>query len=102
MPNTRIADYYLGCLDGSIYIDLNLDTNNQIYLKRISFDGYGCCSLNEIGNKLDQSDSQLFINLMSQTELDQNKLEYLILKLIESNKTQIWNDALIEYQLIQK
>jgi hypothetical protein len=45
--NVRIADYYLGCLNGSIFIDINLNENNEVYLKRISFDGYGCGHLNE-------------------------------------------------------
>lgn len=102
MPDTRIADYYLGCLDGSVFIDINSDANNQIYLKRISFDGYGCCNLKEIENKLNQTDSELFRNEMSKSELNQDNLENLILKLIELNRAQIWLDALKEYELIQE
>ena len=41
MPKSRKAKYYLGCYDGSVFIDLN-KSSDCIYLKRISFDGFGC------------------------------------------------------------
>jgi len=97
MPDTRIADYYLGCLDGSVFIDFNSDANNQIL-----FDGYGYCKLKKIENKLNQTDSELFRNEMSKAELNQDNLEILILKLIELNRAQIWIDALKEYELIKE
>ena len=43
MPSTRKADYYLGGLDSSVFIDFNRTKENRISLVRISFDGYGCC-----------------------------------------------------------
>ena len=45
MPETRKADYYLGCLNSSVFIDFNKTNNNQICLVRISFDGFGCYNL---------------------------------------------------------
>jgi hypothetical protein len=44
MPESRKADFYLGCLGGSVFIDFNLANENLISLCRISFDGYGCCT----------------------------------------------------------
>ena len=41
MPQTRKADYYLGCLDSCVFLDFNRSTDNGISLARISFDGYG-------------------------------------------------------------
>ena len=45
MPNSRPADYYLGCLGGSVFMDFNNYKNERVQLKRISVDGYGCCDL---------------------------------------------------------
>ncbi len=39
LPPTRQADYYLGCLNASVFIDFNCSDENLIYLIRISFDG---------------------------------------------------------------
>ena len=47
MPESRKADYYLSCLDSSVFIDFNRSNENLISLVRISFDGYGCCNLDE-------------------------------------------------------
>jgi len=100
MPNTRKADYHLGCLEGSIYLDLNLSTRNHIYLTRISFDGFGCCNLKDNTKKLALNDSNKFISKLSQDELDQEVIGKLVMKLIELNQEQIWKDALFKYNLI--
>jgi len=64
MPKPRIADYFLGCLDSSVFIDLNLNNNGQIYLKRISFDRYGCCKI-ENSITLNRQDSITFVDEMN-------------------------------------
>jgi len=99
MPETRKADYYLSYFDYSVFIDFNKDENNLIYLIRISFDGFGCCELEEKSKPLNQEDSVDFINIMNYKYFDQNKLNRIIRKSIELNKNNIWEEALIEYKL---
>ena len=99
MPPTRAADFYLGYLDGAIFMDFNLSKMESIYLKRISFDGYGCCTINN-SVSLDQGDSALFVNEMNQEILDQNIVEQLVKKLIFLNQNSIWTDALATYKLL--
>ncbi len=74
MPESRKADFYLGCLDGSVFIDFNLTGNNLISLCRISFDGYGCCNIDGTKNLLNSELSKLFIDEISKDELSQEKL----------------------------
>ena len=102
MPKTRKADFYLGCLDSSVFMDFNLAEDQRIYLKRISFDGYGCCELKKLQNKLDKEDSKKFIYLMNKEELDQKEVEVLVKRIIKISQEEIWKDALKEYKLIQK
>lgn len=102
MPDSRKADFYLGCLDGSVFIDFNLTTEKLIRLGRISFDGYGCCNLDNNSKSLDEKLSQSFINEIDKINLDQEKMTKIVLKLIEMNKDYIWTDALEEYNLIDK
>ena len=102
MPKTRKADFYLGCLDGSVFIDFNLTKDNLISLCRISFDGYGCCNIMETKNLLNSELSKKFIEEISKDELDQKKLTPLIKEIIKINHEYIWADALEEYNLVDK
>ncbi len=101
MPVTRKADYYLGCFDGSVFIDFNRSDDNGIYLVRISFDGYGCCNINEIAGYLSNDDSKAFINEMEKKEMNQETLTRLIKELITINKDHIWMDVIEEYGFIE-
>ena len=70
MPASRIADFYLGCLDGSVFLDFNTTSDERINLCRISFDGYGCCNLNNYANCLDEQLSKFFIEEIGKANLD--------------------------------
>lgn len=100
MPDSRKADFYLGCLDGSVFIDFNYTTDKRINLCRISFDGYGCCNLDSNSKCLDDQLSKDFIEQISKDNLDPEKVTKIVLELIRLNKENIWTDALEEYNLI--
>jgi len=102
MPDSRKADFYLGCLDGSVFLDFNYTTDKRIDLCRISFDGYGCCNLDSEAKCLDDQSSKDFIDEIGKEHLDQGKITKVVLELIRLNKDNIWADALEEYNLINK
>lgn len=99
MPKSRPADYFLGYLDGCVFLDFINYDNNRICLKRISFDGYGCCELGDEATPLNADDSQNFITLFKESLKDQNLLLTIVKKSIELNRQGIWADALEEYEL---
>lgn len=99
MPSTRKADFYLGCLDGCIFIDFNKAENNCIALVRISFDGYGCCNLDGTAAHLNDEESALFLDQMKKTELDQNVITQLVKRSISINMDKVCPDAIEEYGL---
>ena len=99
MPRTRPADYYLGCLDGSIFMDFDKDEHERICLKRISFDGYGCCNLTDDAIPMDEIDSRAFKQIIETGLFDQSLLTTIVKKTILRNKELIWEDALKEYDL---
>ena len=101
MPDSRKADFYLGCLDGCVFLDFNFTTDNRINLCRISFDGYGCCDIDD-AKHLDEQLSKNFVYEILRENLDQEKITKLVLELVRLNKDKIWNDALEEYNLIDK
>jgi hypothetical protein len=100
MPASRIADYYIGYMDGCVFIDFNNCGENRVCLKRISFDGYGCCELSDDATPINEHDSQSFKDLIQKNPLDQDSLLIIIKKAISLNKNEIWPDALEEYHLV--
>ncbi|MBP8193493.1 MAG: hypothetical protein KAX69_07795 [Chitinophagales bacterium] len=99
MPDSRPADYYLGCLEGCVFLDFN-NKEEKIALIRISFDGYGCCDLKENAIPLNDIDSEIFKNILQENINDQNIITQIVKKAIFLNKGNIWTDALKEYHLI--
>lgn len=102
MPSSRKADYYLGALNGCVFLDFNCSNEERVSLVRISFDGYGCCSLDDNSHTLDEDESQQFINNLKQAPLNQDLTTLLVKKLIERNKRHLWQDALEEYGFLNK
>lgn len=100
MPTSRLADYCLGYFDDSVFIDFNNYHNNQIILKRISFDGYGCCSLSGEVVPMDDIDSNSFLTIYENQLDNQELLMKIILKNIKLNKELIWEEALLQYGLL--
>jgi hypothetical protein len=100
MPETRPADYYLGCLGGSVFMDFDKVPENRISLRRISFDGFGCCDLGHMAVPMSEVDSGIFKEAIKAGPLDSVLLTLLIKKTIVNNRKFIWEDALGEYDLL--
>ena len=100
MPDTRQADYFLGCLEGSVFMDFDNYEDERIRLKRISFDGYGCCNLGDQAIPMNEVDSHAFKEITEAQLSDQSRLTTIVKKTISSNRKLIWEDALNEYGLI--
>lgn len=100
MPKSRPADYCLGCFEGSVYLDFDNYENDRICLKRISFDGYGCCNLRDQPTPMNEFDSLTFKKIVKATLSNQSLLTTIVKKTILSNRELIWEDALNEYGLL--
>jgi len=99
MPDTRPADYYLGCLGGSVFLDFDNYEDDRIRLKRISFDGYGCCDLGDQALPMTEVDSRAFKKIIETRLSDKSRLTTIAKKTILNNRNLIWEDALNEYGL---
>lgn len=97
---SRKADFYLGCLDGSVFIDFNQSSENLISLCRISFDGYGCCDIEDKPIFVDNELSKQFLEEIRKDDLNQVKITKIVKEIIKINKDILWIDALEEYGLL--
>eukprot|EP01117_Protostelium_nocturnum_P001709 TRINITY_DN12108_c0_g1_i1.p1 TRINITY_DN12108_c0_g1~~TRINITY_DN12108_c0_g1_i1.p1 ORF type:complete len:116 (+),score=33.54 TRINITY_DN12108_c0_g1_i1:167-514(+) len=100
MPPSRPADYYLCALGGCVFIDFDRQEKDLIVLKRMSFDGYGCCTLPKETIPLNKEDSMFFKECFRTKTLDQNRLAKIIKQTAKDNKEFLWEDALKEYKLL--
>ena len=100
MPASRPADYYLGYLDGCVFLDFDNVEDDKICLVRISFDGYGCCGLEDHRIPLSIEDSKKFKDILQNNISDQEELLKIVKRAVVLNKENILADALEEYELI--
>ena len=94
---SRQADFCLGCHEGAVFMDFSSASNQCLYLKSISFDGYGYCDHPLEAHQLSPRDSERFRLEMRKDSLDQKVVGELVHQLIQLNRRQIWSDALSEY-----
>lgn len=100
MPDSRPADYCLGCYYGSCFIDFN-KKDGLIYLERISFDGFGCYEISNPEASLTAEESEIFINELEKQDFSQKLICPLVLKLINLNLNSIDADVFEEYPLLK-
>ena len=100
MPDSRPADYYIGYLDGCVFMDFSTSDDKTLRLERISFDGYGCCNIGDKAISLNIQDANTFRSIVQDTIKDQVLLEIIIKRAISLNVEHIWTDALQHYKLI--
>src|SRR4051812_4630495 len=92
MPVSRPADFHLGYLDGSVFLDFNNVTGNRISLIRISFDGYGCCDLTDRAIPLTEQDSECFRHIVEEKLKDQKSLFRIVRNAVQINREIIWEE----------
>ena len=86
---------------GSIFADFLITPDSEILLVRISFDGYGCCPL-ENPPIVDKDDRNQFLALLRDEELDAVVASQVLRRYFGSLRTMIWADAVEEYGLIDR
>ena len=99
MP-TRPCSFCLCLQGGSVFADFDADDNSIISLRRISFDGYGCCKVGESITKMSSGDSRLFLDAIARGELESIEVEEVLRRYFRENKDMIWSDALAEHDLL--
>ena len=101
MP-TRPCLYCLALQDNSVFADFNIDENGCLYLVRISYDGYGCCTPDskiEIG-KINKENSERLIMQIEANDFESPEAAKIIKEYLRENSELLWVDALKDHNLI--
>jgi hypothetical protein len=99
MP-TRPCTFCLCLQGGSVFANFDIDDANMISLRRISFDGFGCCTVGESITKLSSGDSHLLLNAINRGELGSVQVDEILRIYFQKNKDVIWSDALAAHGLL--
>jgi len=84
------------------FADFGLDDDGCLHILRISFDGYGCCNVDQAeAAPMSLADStELIAKFGSGKPLGTGQTRSLMRRYFEAHRQVIWEDALIEYGLV--
>jgi hypothetical protein len=99
MP-TRPCSFCLSLQGGSVFADFDTDDANIVSLRRISFDGYGCCEVGQSITKMNSGDSRLLLDAIAHGQLGSVQIEEALRRHFRENKEMIWSDALAKHDLL--
>ena len=98
MP-TRPCSFCLCLQGGSVFADFDTDDAGIVSLRRISFDGYGCCYV-EPTARMSAGDSRVLLDAIAHGALESNLVEQVLRRYFRASKDLIWSDALAEHDLL--
>ena len=99
MP-TRPCSFCLCLQGGSVFADFDTDDAELVSLRRISFDGFGCCEPRESTTKMNAEASRLLLRATASGGLETLQVEEILRKYFRENTDVIWSDALLEHELL--
>ena len=75
------------------------DDADIVSLRRISFDGYGCCEPESV-TRMSSADSRLLLDAIARGELKSVQIEEILRRYFRASKDAIWSDALAQHDLL--
>jgi hypothetical protein len=97
-PAFRECRFCLSLQEDSVFADFDVDEEGHAFLRRISFDGYGCCS-GEF-KKMAPHDSRVLIDSVERGAVQDPQIEVVLRTYFEENAGVIWSDALASHDLL--
>ena len=95
---SRPCDFCLCLEGGSVFADFEVTETGRISLRRISFDGYGCCEATF--QPMSHADSEFLRDWVGNKSGDEARLDMLLRRYFGDNSPPILNDALVDHQLL--
>jgi hypothetical protein len=81
-----------------VFADFDADNKDRVFLRRISFDGYGCCHGDF--KKMSIGDSGVLLAAADRNAVADPEVEEVLRTYFRENSDLIWNDALAENELL--
>lgn len=89
------------CLqEGSVFADFDIDPSDRVYLRRISFDGFGCRDTGVSLGTMDADDSLNVLAALASQSLADPHIGEILQKLFREHQHAIGAEALKEHGLV--
>jgi hypothetical protein len=99
---SRPCHFCLCLQGGSVFADFHIDSNGQVYLARISFDGHGCCVTEGKVARMPLDESHTLLKLVNADDLNRDEIREILYRYFDQNQDVIWSDALLENELLKQ
>lgn len=97
---TRPCSFCFSLQGGSVFADFDTDDDSLISLRRISFDGYGCCRIEPSISKMSSADSRLLLDSIARGDVNTEQVADVLRRYFAAHTDVIWGDALAEHDLL--
>ena len=97
---TRPCRFCLSLQDSSVFADFDVDDVGHAFLRRISFDGFGCCDGSGAFRKMRKDDSHVLIEAVESGAVETPSVETALRTYFRENLDVIWRDALACHELL--
>lgn len=94
----RECRFCLSLQEDSVFADFDLGEDGRVFLRRISFDGYGCC--NGEFKKMTLEDSRTLVVAVGGNSVHDSSVQGLLRRYFAENADVIWRDALTSHELL--
>lgn len=98
----RPCRFSLSLQSDSVFADFDTDDDGRVYLCRISFDGFGCCSPENGIPRLPESESQILLRAVENGAIDQDPIRRILFQYFRETQNHVWHDALRHHGLLSK
>jgi hypothetical protein len=99
MP-TRPCRFSLGLQDDSVFADFDVDRDGHVFLRRISFDGHGCCTAPDAIRRMPVDESRTLLESVDREAIGDPHVEVILRTYFRENAGLLWEDALSENELL--
>ena len=100
MMPTRPCSFCLRLQGGSVFADFATDDSEIVSLRRISFDGFGCCSVEGQTTRMSPIDSRILLDAVASGQVETASVNDTLRRCFRANSNVIWADALAEHELL--
>ncbi|WP_415844734.1 hypothetical protein ACMYUJ_17735 [Stutzerimonas zhaodongensis] len=98
--STRPCKYCLALQDYAVFADFQINENGNLYLVRISYDGYGCCEPENKIMGIEIKNTNQLISAIESNNLKTQTVTAVLRGCFRAHKDVLWEDALLEHKLI--
>ncbi len=100
MPSSRPSYVCLGLQGHSVFADFDRGPDGLLFLVRISFDGYGCCTAPADIGRLSKGDSETLASMQRGRYVPPEQVAPILRAYFQQHRDLLWADALEHHGLL--